>query len=105
MTVVGIQEKSGEYNGTKYHNYLIHCLKDDDSALGQISEVLKVKVPKVKEIFGKSMDYDDLNDLIGEEIRCYYDKFGSPSEIRVVEKSEGVLFWMKRLRLILIPFM
>jgi len=88
MTVVGIQEKKGEYNGNAYHNYLIHCLKDDDNALGQISEVLKVKVAKVKEIFGKPMGLEDLDSIIGEDIRCYYDKFGSPSEIRVVEKSD-----------------
>ena len=89
MVVVGIQEKKGEYNGITYHNYLIHCLKDDDNALGQISEVIKVKVSKVKEIFGRAMEYSDLDDLIGEEIRCYYDRHGNASEIRVVEKSES----------------
>lgn len=89
MKVVGIAEKKGEYQGTAYHNYMIHCLKDDDEALGQISEVLKVKVAKVKEVFGRPMEYYDLDDLIGAEIRCYYDKFGAPSEIRVVEKSDS----------------
>lgn len=88
MTVVGIQEKKGEYNGNAYHNYLIHCLKDDDNALGQVSEIVKVKFASVKEVFGKPMSLPELDSLIGEDIRCYYDKFGNATEIRVVEKSE-----------------
>lgn len=88
MVVVGIQEKKGEYNGNAYHNYLIHCLKDDDNALGQISEVIKVKRSNSKEIFGRKMDYSDLDDLIGEEIRCHYDRYGNASEILVVDKPE-----------------
>lgn len=88
MVVVGIQEKSGNYNGNDYHNYLLHCLKDDDNALGQISEVLKVKVSKTKEVFGKTMELEDLDDLIGTEIRAYYDRYGQVSEIRIFEKSD-----------------
>lgn len=84
MQVVGIQEKKGNYNGVAYHNYLIHCLKDDGESLGQISEVVKVKASKSKEVFGKTVDITDLDDFIGKEIRCYYDKFGSATEIRVV---------------------
>lgn len=88
MTVVGIQEKKGEYNGNAYHNYLLHCLKVDDNSLGQISEIVKVKASNMREVFGRPMDLPELDALIGEEIRCYYDKFGNASEIRLVEKAE-----------------
>ena len=85
MKVVGIQEKKGNYQGTDYHNYLIHCLKDDEEALGQISEVVKVKYAKAKEVFGRVMSAHDLNELIGKEIRCYYDRYGAATEIRVIK--------------------
>ena len=88
MTVVGIQEKKGEYNGNAYHNYLIHCLKDDDNALGQVPETVKVKFASVKEVFGKVMSIADFDALIGCEIRAYYDKFGNATEVRVIESSE-----------------
>lgn len=85
MTVVGIQEKKGNYQGNDYHNYLIHCLKDDGDALGQVTEVLKVKVAKSKEVFGKTVDITDLDELIGKDIRCHYDRYGAVSEILVTE--------------------
>lgn len=84
MTVIGVQDKEGTYEGIAYHNYLIHCVKDDGDALGQVTEVVKVKVSKCKEIFGKSMSLDDMDDLIGKDIRCYYDKYGSVNEIRIL---------------------
>lgn len=87
MKVVGIQEKSGNYQGSDYHNYLLHCLKDDDNALGQVSEIIKIKFANVKEVFGKPMSLDDFNGLIGQEIRCYYNRFGQATEIRVVTPS------------------
>lgn len=85
MKVVGIQEKKGNYNGIAYHNYLLHCLKSDGEALGEISEVVKVKVANSKEVFGTAVDVTFLNSLIGKEIRCYYDKFGVATEIRVLK--------------------
>jgi hypothetical protein len=87
MVVVGIQEKQGEYNGIKYHNYMLHCLKDDDNALGQVSEVLKVKVANFKEIFGCPFSIDYLNSIIGCEIRAHYDRNGNVSEIIVSSES------------------
>lgn len=87
MKVVGIQEKKGNYQGTEYHNYLIHCLKDDEEAIGQISEVVKVKFVKAKEVFGRVMSADDFNALIGKEIRCYFDCYGVTTEIRVIKSN------------------
>lgn len=85
MKVVGIDEKKGNYNGVNYHNYLIHCLKVDARALGEISEVVKVKVANSKEVFGTVVDSTYLQSLIGKEIRCYYDKFGVATEVRVLK--------------------
>lgn len=85
MTVVGVQEKKGNYQGNDYHNYLIHCLKDDGEAFGQVTEVLKVKAAKSKEVFGKTVDFADLDDYVGKEIQCHYDRYGSVSVINVIE--------------------
>lgn len=86
MKVVGVQEKSGEYQGQKYHNYLTHCLKEDDNALGVISEIVKLKYAKVSEVFGHPMNPEDWQSLISKDIRCYFDKFGQTEEIRIIEK-------------------
>jgi len=85
MRVVGVQQRSGEYQGNKYDNFLIHCLKEDDDCLGEISEIVKVKASKVKEIFGRQMQPEDWQNLIGKEIRQYCDKYGQTIEVRVVE--------------------
>lgn len=88
MKLVGVQEKKGNYNGINYHNYLLHCLKVDGESLGEISEVVKVKVANAREVFGTAVDITYLDSLIGKDIRCYYDKFGVSSEIRVTEDTK-----------------
>lgn len=85
MKVVGIQEKKGNYNGINYDNYLLHCLKNDAQAIGEISEVVKVKVANSKEVFGTVVDETYRRSLVGKEIRCYYDKFGVVTEVRVLK--------------------
>ncbi len=69
MLVVGIEHSFGDYNGFKYDNYKLHCLKladEEKEQEGQLSEI--VKVPK--DMFQSSKI------TVGDEIVPFYDKYG-----------------------------
>ena len=87
MTVVGVQNKQGNYQGNDYNNYLFHCTTEDVNSLGKITEVIKVKAVKLSEVFGHPMGPSEFEKLIGNDIRVYYDRYGQVSEISVIPKS------------------
>lgn len=87
LTVIGVQQKQGEYQGKPYNNYILHCTKEDESgnSFGVISEQVKVKASKVVEIFGHTMTPSDWDELVGKEIRVFYNKYGTADEVRIIE--------------------
>lgn len=69
FVVFGIAHKQGDYNGNKYNNYVLSCMRDADpmkEEQGSIAEVLKVPSP----VFESS----DVG--VGDTIVPMYDKFG-----------------------------
>lgn len=85
MKVIGIQERSGEYQGNKYHNVMIHCTKESDDSYGEITEVIKVKFSNVREVFGKAMSSADWQNLISKNIFVNYDRYGVVQFVQIVE--------------------
>ena len=83
--VIGVTEKSGEFNGSPYHNVMINCVRGDENCIGQLSEVIKVKFALVKEIFGRPYSAADWQTLVGKEIRAFFNRYGNCEEIRVVD--------------------
>ena len=43
MKIIGVQIKKGNYQGTDYHNVLLHCTKKDTNVFGELTELVKVK--------------------------------------------------------------
>lgn len=68
-TVIGLVHSVGEYNGNKYDNYNIHCVRKADSTkeeVGDITYILKVKTSLFKE-----------NPVsVGDEVSPLYDRYG-----------------------------
>ncbi len=87
LKVVGVQEKEGIYQGLPYHNYVLHCTREDVNAFGVVTEQVKVKSKSIKDVFGCTMTNSDWDLLVGKDIRVFYDKYGQADEIRVDESA------------------
>lgn len=85
LTVIGVQEKQGTYQGVDYDNYIIHCTREDENAFGVVSEQIKIKSKSVSDLFGFSMGNSDWCDLIGKNIRVFYNKYGNVDEVRITD--------------------
>lgn len=85
LTVRGVKQSSGEYNGNPYNNMVIHCigLSDGSMLCGDPVEIVKVKAP----IFMQTLSNIGLEpaDLIGCQIRLYYNKYGNVDGFDVCE--------------------
>lgn len=69
MVIFGIAHREGEFNGQKYDNYMLSCMRDADVSKGEegsIAEILKVS----KLVFEQS------NVSVGQDILPMYDKYG-----------------------------
>lgn len=87
MKVVGITEKSGEYQGIEYHNIMIHCIKESDDAYGHITEVVKVKFGNVREVFGKAMSAADWQNLVDKTVFVNYNRYGTVQSVQIAESK------------------
>lgn len=87
MKVVGITEKSGEYQGREYHNIMIHCTKESDDSYGLITEVVKVKFGNVREVFGKPMSAADWQNLVGKTVFVNYNRYGTVQSVQVADSK------------------
>lgn len=83
MKLIGVQEKKGEYQGTNYHNIILHVTKQDDNALGAVTETVKVKRASVTEVFGKDMQSKDFEAALGKDINVFYNRYGTPQSITI----------------------
>lgn len=69
LKVIGIKHSTGEFNGLKFDNFNLHCVRlasDEKDEQGEITEVVKVK----------SSLFMEANINIGDDIEVYYDRFG-----------------------------
>ena len=75
LSVIGIVHSVGEYEGNKYDNYVLHCIKPADAEKGQkgqLCEIIKIKASLLDEV-------PELNSFIIP----YYDRFGRVSSIEL----------------------
>lgn len=84
MKVIGIAERSGEFNGKAWHNINIHCTYNDDNAIGELTKIVKVKAAISDEVFSTKVDTNFLRSLIGKNIRVYYNQYGNVDMINLV---------------------
>ena len=69
LKIVGVQRKSGEFQGIHYDNIIVHVLNDDPKPpciAGSTCESIKIKVVDVPSVFGGLISTDsDYRSLIG----------------------------------------
>lgn len=92
LTLIGVQRKTGNYEGNAYDNFNLHCINDappNPTICGNICEVVKLKANRVRDAFGGLVANDnDWRSLIGSRIRVSYDRYGSAERIEIVEDNE-----------------
>lgn len=101
MKVVGIINSSGDYQGRRYHNLVLHVTYKDTNGnkdiKGLLTDTVKVRYADLNTVF--SMGLADPSDverlgtdtfayLLGSEIEVAYNKFGAVQYINVLEKKE-----------------
>ena len=80
VKIVGIKERSGEYQGRQYRYYQLHCISSDDKAIGGVvTEVYKFKPAQLSAV----CSLDNLNMLVGKEVKkISYDRYGNADDIQ-----------------------
>ena len=93
LTLIGVQRKTGNYQGNDYDNFNLHCINDaplNPTICGDVCEVVKLKAGRVKDAFdGLVANDNDWRGLIGSRIRVSYDRYGNAEHIEIVE-GKGV---------------
>lgn len=79
-TLVGVERKSGDYNGRSYDNLLCYFITDLDSAESTGSRVLfpdqtKVKLSDVPKIFRGISSYHDVFGLVGTQFDVFFNEY------------------------------
>lgn len=91
--IVGIQRKTGNWQGRDYDNINFHCLNDTPSTptiAGSVCEIIKVKHALINQVFGGLITNDsDYRDLIGMEIIPFFDRYANVvrAEIKTIERG------------------
>lgn len=91
MKIIGISESKGAYEGFKYHNYIFYCENSGMPAVsGVVVERFKIKSDVISNFYERFGNGEKLNDffnyLIGKKIRIFYNRYGQPNEIDLIEK-------------------
>lgn len=76
FTVVGIKHATGEYQGVKFDNFNLQCLRDaasDSGEEGQICEIIKIKSSLLDEV-----------PQIGQVVEPIYDRYGRVVRVDVL---------------------
>lgn len=89
MKVIGIQEKSGKYEGHDYHNFILHCTKKEEGSFGVITELVKIKYSEAPEVFNAVVSSSFFQSLIGKDIKYFCDKYGRVIDVRIFEPAKA----------------
>lgn len=78
MKVIGIETKSGEYQGRKYENIILHVAVKSCDIAGVSTNQIKVKSSRLADILSC-----DLKDIYEKNIDVYYDEYRNVCRIDV----------------------
>lgn len=100
MKVVGLVNSSGDYQGRRYHNLVIHVTYQETNGnkdvKGVLTDTVKVRYVDLDTIFGmgladssdaEKLGTDYFSFLLGSEIEVAYNKFGAVQAINVIEEA------------------
>lgn len=89
IILVGVDRKSGNYQGNDYDNINLYVTDDcpaTPTICGQTAYKIKIKVHRVKEVFDGLISTDaDWREILGKELDISWDRYGNPLKIRVKE--------------------
>lgn len=89
MKIVGIEHRTGNYNGVDYDNYIIHTLDEEPFGAciaGGLTDKYKLKAKAVREVFGGEIEQEsDFSKIIGRSARILCDKYGNPLMIELID--------------------
>lgn len=92
LKIVGVQRKSGTYEGNAYDNIVLHCLNDDvkpPCIAGGACEVIKIKHAEIQQVFGGLVSTDeDFRSLIGQAVIPFYDRYGRVLRAEITDYIE-----------------
>ena len=91
LKIVGVQRKSGEFQGKQYDNIMLHCLNDEPSTptiAGDVCESIKLKASEISYSLGGLVKNDaDYRALIGMGCVPFYDRYGRCIRCDIVDLS------------------
>lgn len=86
MKIVGVGRSTGEFEGYKYDNFVVHALETDKNVTGQRANTVKVK----SDIFHRDLSAvadADMSKLLGLMVEFAYDRFGKVQSISIVSSK------------------
>lgn len=101
MKILGIVNSQGDFNGTRYHNLVLHCSYEETSTTkdfsGLLVDTVKLRFSDLNSIFDlgfadpkdvEKLHAEDFSHLIGEEIDVAYNKFGGVQSVKILGASD-----------------
>lgn len=101
MKVVGIVNLSGDYQGRRYHNLVLHVTYKEENGnkdiKGLLTDTVKIRYADLNAVLSMGLadpsdvekcGTDTFSYLLGSEIEVAYNKFGAVQYINVLEKKE-----------------
>lgn len=77
MKIVGLERKTGDFEGTKYDNVTFHCVEpyEEGKGIGSRTKSYKVKWKVLIENFGKELTERELTALVGQTAEFYFNEY------------------------------
>lgn len=101
MKVIGIVNSSGEFQGRKYHNLVLHCNYPDDNgnrdSCGELTDTVKLRFSDLNSIFAmgfadpadvEKLHAEDFAHLLNKQIEVAYNKFGAVQAVKVLDSVD-----------------
>lgn len=85
MEIIGVNRKTGDYEGRPYDNVNFHGKEpfEDGEGVGEKVKSYKVRYSVLTEIFGKELTDKELSAFIGQDAEFYFDEFRNVKYIAV----------------------
>lgn len=90
MRIIGIEEKTGEFNDKPYHNVYFHCAEEfaNEKGKGLNVSIAKVKYDILTDIFEKALTTTEIFSLVGNDVEFYYDRFRRVKKLDIFESNQ-----------------
>ena len=83
VTVLGIQHKTGEYEGIHYDNYNLHCVDEVSGDTWQRGSRITYVEKVPAEVFYQANAVDQI--LPGHEYNIIHNRFGRPIDVQLIK--------------------